>query len=113
VQKRFEQLSEIALEDRSLGSEYLMTINTSPDELNKRFGIDFVPTGDDAEKLYAAIKFENSDLIFQFECRGAETKVSIRGNGIDMREAYSVFTSAIELPSNEIVWISDSSEFAF
>lgn len=105
----FEYISFKKLSAMSLGSEYLMNLSLTPQVLHDKHGIKFSKIDDSKNEYFAAIKAPNAHLFFEF--RGGETNkvcVNVRGQNIDIREAYSIFDSLLNLRPSEIQWISDS-----
>jgi len=105
----FEYISFKKLSAMSLESEYLMNLSLTPKVLQDKHGIKFSKIDDSKNEYFAAIKAPNVHLFFEF--RGGETSnvcVNVRGQNIDIREAYSIFDSLLNLRPSEIQWISDS-----
>lgn len=107
--KVFEYISFEKLSKMSLESEYLMNLTLTPQVLQDQHGIKFSKIDDSRNGYFAAIKAPNVHLFFEF--RGGENSnvcVNVRGQNIDIREAYSIFDSLLNLRPSEIQWISDS-----
>lgn len=107
--KVFEYVSFEKLSAMSLESEYLMNLSLKPQMLQDKYGIEFSKLDALAEEYFAAIKAPDINLFFEFRAsRTNSVCVHAHGKNIDIREAYSVFSSLLKLHSSEIQWISDS-----
>jgi len=109
----FTQVSPEQQQDEILQKEYLMSLHLTPQQLAERQSIEFVKKTDGPLSLwFAAIKSSSFDYVFEISSAINDMPptidISVRGETIDPRQAYTVICKLLCLNANEISWIADS-----
>lgn len=114
MSKKFTYLELSKVEKKYPENDYLMTLNLSQEEVTERFGIEFTKDETDTVRdvWFACIQLDSLSYVYQFRYEKTDsakrTSLYVRGRDIDLREAYSKFSQAINIPAKDIFWMSDS-----
>lgn len=111
--KSFIQISPEQMAKPDYQSEYILTLNLNPEQLKQRAAIEFSEKKIETLKYWvAALKDPDYDYIFELSSAinnaPKVTDITVWGQSIDPREAYTVLCQLLDLRPSEITWISES-----
>ncbi|MBK7748157.1 MAG: hypothetical protein IPP57_24405 [Candidatus Obscuribacter sp.] len=111
--KSFIQITPEQIAKSGYQSEYILTLNLNPDQLKQRAAIEFSEKKIETLKYWvAALKDPDYDYVFELSSAinnaPKVTDISVWGQSIDPREAYTVLCQLLDLRPSEITWISES-----
>lgn len=111
--KSFIQIPPEQIAKSGYKSEYILTLNLNPDQLKQRAAIEFSEKSIETLKYWVAA-LKNPDYDYIFELSSAinnaprVTDISVWGQSIEPRDAYTVLCQLLDLKPSEISWIAES-----